>query len=49
MCNCFFLGFDIFVFGCGICIFSKNIDMNVIVVIDEMCLKDLYYKDIIFN
>lgn len=30
-------------------IISKNIDMNVIVVTDEMCPKELYYKDIIFN
>lgn len=49
VCNCFFSWPDIFVLGCGTCIISKNIDMNVIVVIDEMCLKDLYYKDIIFN
>lgn len=42
--NCFFSGLDIFVLGYGTCIISKNIDMT-----DEMCPKDLYYKDIIFN
>lgn len=49
VCNCFFSWLDIFVLGCETCMISKNIDMNVIVVTDEMCPKDLYYKDIIFN
>lgn len=49
VCNCFFSWLDIFVLGYGTCIISKNIDMNVIVVTDEMCPKELYYKDIIFN
>lgn len=49
VCNCFFSWLDIFVLGCETCMISKNIDMNVIVVTDEMCPKELYYKDIIFN